>query len=86
MRATGRPNEVVSLRSIVIPQFRSVLPFWGLGSGSDLLLWGCTSAAGLKQQHDLICGVVSFDPNVGLSHVLRRAVSFAFSSRRALRK
>lgn len=78
MRATGRPNEVVSLRRIVIPQFRSVLPFWGFGSGSDLLLWGCRSAAGLKQQHDFICGVVSFDPNVGLSRVLKRAVSSAF--------
>lgn len=56
MRATGRPNEVVSLRRIVMPQFRSVLPFWGLGSGSDLLLRGCRSAPGLKQQHDFICG------------------------------
>lgn len=78
MRATGRPNEVVSQRRIVIPHFRCVLPFWGLGCGSDLLLWGCSSAAGLKQQHDFICGVVSLDPNVGLPHVLKRALSSAF--------
>lgn len=45
MRATGRPNEVVSLRRIVIPQFRPALPSWGLGPGSGLLLRGCTSAA-----------------------------------------
>lgn len=81
MQATGRPNEVVSLRRIVIPQFRSLLPFWGLGSGSDLFLRSCRSAPGLKQQHDFICGEVSFDPNIGLSHQLKQAVSSVFSSR-----
>lgn len=72
MQATRRPNEVVSLRRIVIPQFRFVPPF--KLQLCDLQLRSSTPAA----QHDFIGRVVSFDPQLVLSRQLKGAVSFWF--------
>lgn len=73
MQATRRPNEVVSLRRIVILQFRFMPPF--KLQLCDLQLHSSTPAA----QHDFISCVVSFDPQLVLCRQLKGAVSFFFS-------
>lgn len=45
MQATRRPNEVVSLRRIVIPQFRFVPPFSGLRQHSGCVICFSEAAA-----------------------------------------
>lgn len=72
MQATRRPNEVVSLWRIVIPQFRFVPPF--KLQLCDLQLRSSTPAV----QHDFIGCVVSFDPQLVLCRQLKGAVSFWF--------